>query len=56
MLRLLPLKYLIFCTALISFILIAFSFAAGEIFSREKEAVLRIVYSGGLNGNIEPCG
>ncbi len=56
MLRLRPLKYLIFCTALISFILIAIPFAAGEIFSREKEAALRIVYSGSLKGNIEPCG
>ncbi len=37
-------------------LIVAVPFADGEIFPREKNRTLRIVYSGGLQGKIEPCG
>lgn len=54
--RLSLLNYLIFFMGAISLVIIAVPFAGGEIFSREKNDALRIIYSGGLTGNFEPCG
>ena len=56
MMRLKPLKYLFFCFGLLGLIIIAVPFAAGEIFSHDKDRALRIVYSGHLMGKVEPCG
>lgn len=56
MVRLISLKYNCLIVGLIFLIIIVSSGAEGKIDSHEKGQQLRIIYSGNLMGNIEPCG
>lgn len=56
MIRLLPLKYPFLCIGMAVLIFMAVTVADGNIAVPEKLETLRIIYSGGLMGNIEPCG
>jgi len=44
-----------FYTSLMIF-MIAAAFANGDVLPEAKDGTLRIIYSGNLLGNIEPCG
>jgi hypothetical protein len=49
------LKFFLFCAGLAAF-LFGVPFAGGEICPVNQNEKLRIIYNGGLNGIIEPCG
>jgi hypothetical protein len=56
MVRLISVKYNFLIVCLILLVIIVSSGAEGKIAFHEKGQQLRIVFSGNLMGNIEPCG